>query len=102
MLLFAAAGGFVVFAVGEMDLLKAFIQGIGAPAMISLSLQRAEAQADKTPLPKARALRPRLKSFQRRRLEPATVQAAVSICFRRPTLKPTLRRLLPFQTVCWK
>lgn len=51
MLLFAAAGAFVVFAVGELELLKAFIQGIGAPAMISLSLQRADAQANKTPSP---------------------------------------------------
>lgn len=46
MLLFASAGGFVVFAVGELDLLKAFIQGIGAPAMITVSLQRAEVQGN--------------------------------------------------------
>jgi hypothetical protein len=46
MLLFAAAGAFVVFALGELEVLKAFIQGIGAPAMISVWLQQAEAQAN--------------------------------------------------------
>jgi hypothetical protein len=44
MLLFAAIGAFVVFAVGELELIKAFIQGIGAPAMISVYLQQAQAQ----------------------------------------------------------
>lgn len=47
MLLFATIGGFVVFAVGEIEVLKAFIQGIGAPAMISMYLQQAETQAEK-------------------------------------------------------
>jgi hypothetical protein len=51
MLLFASAGAFVVFAVGELELLKAFIQGIGAPAMIAVTLQQAEVQANKAPTP---------------------------------------------------
>jgi hypothetical protein len=44
MFLFAAAGAIVVFAVGELEPLKAFIQGIGAPAMIAVAWQQADAK----------------------------------------------------------